>query len=148
MFRTKQTRSRRGSGTARRAAVAAACSAVMAGASIAAAGPASADSSLTWYGLFPNRLAHASFKSYGEVLSVSDDERDGLAVRAYWGYSGSSVVQARCTNTNGAGTTKTCNYSIAEGRGIWWCLERVDFDGSEGHGAGAVWTFKCKSDHA
>ena len=136
------------SGVKRRAAMAAAFTGLLAATSVAAAGPASADSSLTWYGVWPNRLAHASFKSYGEILSVSDDESDGLAVRAYWGYSGSSVVQAFCTNTGGAGTTKTCNYSIGEGRGIWWCLERVDFDGSEGYGKGAVWTFKCKNDTA
>lgn len=58
----------------------------------------------------------------------------------FWSYRNSSTVQGFCTNSSGNGTTKTCNFSIAEGRKITWCLERYDFS------KGIEYTFKCKDD--
>lgn len=119
------------------------CVGVMAIASVVTASSASADSSLTWYKIPGiDRYAHASFKSYGEVFSVSDDEPDGASVRIFWYYAGSSIVQGFCTNSSGNGTTKTCNFSIPEGRRIGWCLERIDFSNSH------LYTYKCTSDTA
>ena len=115
---------------------------VLASSSIALAAPAFADSSLTWYKFYPDRYAHASFTSYGEVFKVSDDEADGASVRVFWFYRNSSIIQGFCTNSNGAGTTKTCDFSIGEGRNITWCLERYDFS------TGTEYTFKCKDDTA
>jgi hypothetical protein len=117
------------------------CGALTVG-SLAVAGPAFADSSLTWYKFYPNRYAHASFTSYGEVFKVSDDEPDGASVRVFWSYRGSSIVQGWCINKGGDGTTKTCDFEIGEGRAINWCLERYDYS------KGIEYTFKCKDDVA
>lgn len=126
----------------RRARIVLATCGVLASGSVVLAAPAFADSSLTWYKFYPDRYAHASFTSYGEVFKVSDDEPDGYSVRVFWSYRNSSIVQGFCTNSSGNGTTKTCNFSIAEGRKITWCLERYDFS------KGIEYTFKCKDDTA
>jgi hypothetical protein len=126
----------------RRARIVLAMCGVITLSSIAVAGPAYADSSLTWYKFFPDRYAHASFTSYGEVFHVSDDEADGASVRVLWTFRNSNIVQGICTNSMGAGTTKTCNYSISEGRAITWCLERYDFS------KGIEYPFKCTDDTA
>jgi len=111
--------------------------------SIFVANPAFADSSITWYKVFPvDRYAHASFQSYGEIFKVSDDEADGYSVRVYWTYSNSQTVQGWCINTSGNGTTKTCDFSIAEGRHIIWCLERYSYT------TRALITGSCESDVA
>jgi hypothetical protein len=126
----------------RRARIVLAMFGVLASSSLVVAAPAFADSSLTWYKFYPDRYAHASFTSYGEIFKVSDDEADGASVRVFWSYRNSSIVQGFCTNSNGSGTTKTCDFSIAEGRAINWCLERYDFSTE------TEYTFKCKDDVA
>lgn len=115
---------------------------ILALSSMALPAPAFADSSLTWYKFYPDRYAEASFKSYGEVFTVKDHEPDGMSVRVHWTFRGSSIVQGSCTNSTGDGTTKTCDYEIAEGRDIRWCLERWDRDKNH------VYTFECKYDTA
>ena len=85
----------------------------------ASATPALADSGDTIYGFWPNRIAHATFTSYGDKFTVWDDESDGRAAIAFW-QVGSRTGQ--CVNSNGAGTSKTCNYDFPENTTIVWNL--------------------------
>ncbi|RKS77449.1 hypothetical protein CLV35_1135 [Motilibacter peucedani] len=107
--------------------------------SVGVAGPAAADSSNTLYTIWPDRRAHASFTSYDEIFKVSDDEGDGASAIVYWNYTGGATHT--CTNSKGAGTTKTCDLDLPENRTIHWqlCTQSLS-------GGGAVYCSKERTD--
>lgn len=119
-------------------------------ASVLAAPVAFADSSDTLYTTWPDRRAHAQFKSYDETVTVWDDEKDGSSAVVYLqveGYNGPIPAPGpdayRCVNSKGSGTSRTCDYEFAENRDVKWSLNVEDLDG----GGGGTYAGSPQYDH-
>lgn len=104
------------------------------------AGPAAADSGATLWTIWPDRRAHATFTSHGDVFEVWDDEGDGAAAIVWWEVGSRSGY---CTNDKGAGTKHTCNLDFGEGKTIRWGLWAWDQDGQQ---SGHQWVSATQTD--
>ena len=61
--------------------------------------------------------ASGSFTADGEIFRVTDKYADGYSAFIMWTAEGHSSA---CINSGGAGTTRTCDLSFAEGATVTW----------------------------
>ena len=61
--------------------------------------------------------ASGSFTADGEIFKVTDKYSDGYAAFITYSAEGNSSA---CINSGGAGTSRTCNLSFAEGATVTW----------------------------